>query len=161
MTRLFALVATVGLLAPRVARADKWGCDSIAGVENGTAGGHCCDFHDMCYAQNGCSMRPERMGAAGACTDCDMRGDPALCDACYVAAYAYFGDACFDCDHAVPGWAQRVSRRSAGLLVPADQRLWHRQEYSGGIRGSRLRQRQLLLRRNVRPGDRQLRDQRQ
>ncbi len=54
---------------------DGFGCDSVAGPLSCTRAGSCCDTHDYCYAQNGCTA------ASWGC-------DPLVCDVAGLAAGA-------------------------------------------------------------------------
>ncbi len=63
---------------------DGFGCDSVAGPASCTSRGNCCDTHDHCYSQNGCSAASWYCAPAEA--TCRFAKDPRIkLPACLLA----------------------------------------------------------------------------
>jgi len=53
------------------ARADMPGCDLASGGDSFTNKGACCDTHDKCYADNGCTEASWNGSEGAACSQCN------------------------------------------------------------------------------------------
>jgi hypothetical protein len=66
---------------------DSWGCDAVA--DSCGPNGNCCDTHDACYAENGCSASSWTGIASAACLDCNACAESCVTGRDTGCSYGY------------------------------------------------------------------------